>query len=942
MDLAAVARTAGAPMELVALDAGGRVTAFELGLAGGFAVSWTSDVGAAAGFAWADVDEDGDMDVAVAAGDAGLSVRLAEDGQLQAPMSEDGIGRVTDVAWARLSDGRFGLAVATDDRGRVYAVDGSGLLELGATTELGAERVVWQDRDEDGQPEAIFGGTLETLEPTGDAVTSVVRGVDPLAELGPLLAVADRYVLTSGTSMEDGDIARLLRPTESSEGEPIWEVADEVSREARGVDLLVAELDRGVLSAVGVGIVTNGADPWLVCSALLTGLDPPAPRTWPLPEGQGYPQRVALGDVDLDGRPEVAIFATGTLVVVRNEDGDFGADELLRIPGLQDVGQIVFQDLDGDGYPELLVGFKGSSWPPPGAPADPALMVFRNDAGSFSETPLWTSDAGAALISGSVDVDGDGLVDLVVGISDGEASVRRGCADCKRWYFHDEPAWRSQPDLQPTALAWGDLDGDRDLDLAIHTKQNGLHIFENRSTPTTGIELVAATVLPSNEDGTGLFWIDWNGDGAPDLLEATNQTMQLHRNVNGTLEPAWLNPESMTVGRVHPLDWDLDGDLDLVVDTGSGNVSVYLQEPRGPTFAPTRRALNVDQASRALTTGDVDGDGRRDLFMATSSGDALAMRPPRQLDLGLPIRSPRVSAWIEGGEGAAGPIDPRPVQIALRVSDPDGDPIAALELEYSVDGGGLWRPAVEVSGDLVDVAAPTEGASARITWDWTTEGLPLEHRLPTDHPIDHERLALRVRAVLGPPRTVAGPLVMAPTVITTTGELRRWPDDDNDGVPNRWDPCHEDPRDDSDGDGSCDRDDLCAGDDRTLDVDGDGVCGDRDCDDADAGRRPDARELCLDGIDNDCDDAADMDDTDCGPEALAGTGLWCGQVGPGGSGPVAWLVTLLLTLGIRRRRSVNGRRPTSSRERSRRCRSASRRRACSSRCPPSEPIRRPR
>jgi hypothetical protein len=902
VDVAPVAREAGLGLQLLALSEDGRVTAFELGSDTEFDEVWSLELGGSpVAFAWADVDGDLDMDVAVAGGEAGVSLHLSNGETLAPQDTQTGLGQVTDVAWARLSDGRLGLAVGTDGVGRIFTTTGAELRELGTTTGVGAERVAWQDRDSDGQPEALFGGVLELLEPSGDTVVSQAPAIDPPMDIGVRVAVMGRHIVTTGP---DEPIARVFESGTGAAGEDTWQLVEDVERNARGLDLVVAELTSSVLSVIVAGAVETDADPWIICWARGDEAAPDPPLRWPLPPGQSFPGAVALGDVDVDGRLDAAVFGSSTLVVLRNEDGGYGSDELLRVTGLASPRQLEFADVSRDGYPELLVGFRGTVFPPPGAPADPALMIFENVEGQLDPEPAWRSDVSADLAATATDVDGDGLLDLVVALSDGVASIRRGCEETPIC-FEEEPSWTSQDALRPTALAWGDLDGDHDLDLALHTNQNDIHIFRNDSTPQDGIKLEATVVLPNPDKGTGLFWVDWNGSGAPDLLSATTQTISLYRNLDGVLEPVWSSTDSMSVGEVQPLDWNGDGGFDLVVMTNGGDVIVYLQDKEGPAFAPSRQALTFLQAAKGYATGDVNGDGRADLLLASKTNDEIVLRRPPTLDHGLPARGPRVRAWIRRPDSApfAGPIDPRPIVIDLHVFDPDGDPLSTVELDYSIDGGRLWQLAAEVTGDVADVPAPADGAAAELVWDWVNEGVPFDHPDRADHPIDTDRLALRVRAVGAPQQTVAGPLVVTGRTATMTRELRRWPDDDHDDLANRWDDCHEDPGDDSDGDGSCDGVDLCLGDDNDGDTDADGVCDSADCGPLDPLIRPGARELCLDGLDNDCDQATDLDDEDCQPEALGRTGLWCGQVGAARPGGAALVGALVVIVRLRRRRS---------------------------------------
>ena len=75
-------------------------------------------------------------------------------------------------------------------------------------------------------------------------------------------------------------------------------------------------------------------------------------------------------------------------------------------------------------------------------------------------------------------------------------------------------------------------------------------------------------------------------------------------------------------------------------------------------------------------------------------------------------------------------------------------------------------------------------------------------------------------------------------------------DNDDDGLGDVCDPTPDPP--DTDGDGIPDADDWCVGDDAFGDADGDGFCGDRDCDDRASNVNPAMPERC-DGRDTDCD-----------------------------------------------------------------------------------------
>lgn len=892
VDVTVVARQPGQPQQLVGLRSDGVLEGWTL-VDGSWSSTWSQTLGSnLRAVAWADVDDDGDMDLA-AADEDGVSLHHGDGGVLNLVERVSGLGPTTDVAFALLADGSVALATAGDGVGRIYATSSAGLTELGTTAGTGAQRVIWQDRDGDGTPEALYGSTLESLTITAAGVQSSTPPWDDVNPRGHLLAAAGTGLMISS----DGPLAQL----KSQEASGDWVEIGFHDRGATGIDLIVAELDAGVPSSVAAGASYGGGDPWVICHAPLHILPPVPLPEQDLPD-EPYPRPIGVGDVDGDGWPDLAVLANNTLVVARNDRGTLG-EELLRVPDIGPLEALTFADLTGDGRVELLVTGKGSLWPPPGAPADPALQIFLNDDGALQPEPAWSGLVSLAVVADGQDVDRDGRIDLVVAATDGQLTIFAGCDDGPLC-LSDAPVWTSQPELLPNAVAWGDLDGDRDLDLAVHTNQNGVHVFTNTSTPGS-IALEAAFVLPHTDRGETIAWVDWNDDGLPDLLESTTQTIALHRNVGGSLEPAWLNPDTIPAGPAYAVDWDGDADLDLAVMPNTADLVVVLQDETGPPFGPARLALHDLEVNRAGVIADFDQDGREDFVVGTVGGQSLGVRGALPVDLGLPNQSPRITLHPVLTGAAAAPLSDLPIELEVRLRDPQGDRVQELQLEYSVVGGGGWRRAVQVTGDLRDVAANPDGSTAHLTWDWVREGVPRDHGDPLDHPISHDRVRLRVRAVLAPPSRIAGPIVGRPEVIATSGSFARWPDDDNDGVPNHADPCHLDPANDSDGDGSCDSVDLCLGDDSTGDTDSDGVCDDGDCGEDDPDVRPGRAEDCLDGLDNDCDGDRDMDDAECTAEALAGTGLWCGVT----DGASASVLLFLLPLGLRRRRyqhSVGG------------------------------------
>lgn len=343
-------------------------------------------------------------------------------------------------------------------------------------------------------------------------------------------------------------------------------------------------------------------------------------------------------------------------------------------------GAAVF-DFDGDGDRDVLLLSSGPTPEFEGAPAPSQL--FRNDAGRFVPWRGTPSIEGYPMGAAVGDVNGDGVLDLVV-TTFGPDQLFLGTAEGTfvPTLLPTEPSWG-------TSAAFDDVDGDGDLDLYITRyvdfdydnnklcgiKERGLRsychpnvygglddvFFTNDGQGNFSDRTKEAGFGSASGNGLGVIFSDLDGDGLRDLYVANDMTAnyQFMNSPAGSFEELALlfgtalsNDGAPEAGMgVAAGDLDGDGRMDLI--------TTHLDQQTNAVYGNTGTGVFVDRrfvsklaepslpkVGFGVSIEDFDLDGDNDVFVANGH----IIHNVEDYERGTTFKQPN-QLFLNGGDG---------------------------------------------------------------------------------------------------------------------------------------------------------------------------------------------------------------------------------------------------------------------------------------------------
>lgn len=313
----------------------------------------------------------------------------------------------------------------------------------------------------------------------------------------------------------------------------------------------------------------------------------------------GLPEHLVIADLNGDGASDLAVIDNfyWTVSIILNAGGKVFATRVdYHIPG--EVLSMAAGDLNGDGMVDLVVGGLD--------PSSFGFAILRN--GGFGTFPTVDLQGSGERVGNLVvaDINGDGKLDLATGSADRNT--------ISLWLNDGTATFASkvdQPiDVGASSMVAADFNSDGFVDLALTHWNSGVSVLFNQ-----GGGAFAASLQPISHCRPGAIAADVNNDGKMDLVVPTSKGIVVLLNQGNEMfgEPLLYALDSQPTA-IAAGDMNADGHLDLALAHYTTNsMNLLLNRSDGTFDVPI--LYHTGRSPISITAGDLDGDGSTDLAL---------------------------------------------------------------------------------------------------------------------------------------------------------------------------------------------------------------------------------------------------------------------------------------------------------------------------------------
>jgi hypothetical protein len=416
---------------------------------------------------------------------------------------------------------------------------------------------------------------------------------------------------TAGTTLINGDTSNLTVTAGSATASGFAAKTDSSTTNSGPQYIVHGDFNGDGLTDVAVSIPNNSQ----IAVYLNSGGSLPATPSYTIGVSVGAVTAMAVGDFNNDGRPDIAVaasaFSTSAYVFI-NSGGTLPSLPTYTLTGLNGSAGVTAADFNNDGKTDLAItnnlGNNISVFVNSGNPSAPFTLA----AGTSPNYSLTGVTSPYAVTT--ADFNGDGLPDLAVASSSGNAAVfinSGGTLPSTASYSLTTGASSS------LSLTSADFNGDGRPDLAITPGSSNTSLTVSIFINSGGtLPATASSTLTGLSTPIGLTSADFNGDGKLDLAVANSggTALSLFMNTGNTLPTTASNTLTGLNGPwdVSAADLNNDGKTDLVTSNSNTN-----------TISVFRNASAPGSNTKLSVKADADGVGEVIQIASNTSGDAL-------------------------------------------------------------------------------------------------------------------------------------------------------------------------------------------------------------------------------------------------------------------------------------------------------------------------------